>query len=335
MSPPRPLDLQAVHDLRPGPALGRAQDDHGPAGPPALRLARPSGHLDLADLIEDGVERGGELLVDRGRVVTRHEMRVVAVADHQVAQLILGDAREDRWVGNLVAVEVQDRQDRAVADRVEELVRMPAGRQRPGLGLAVADDAADEQARVVERGPVRVRERVTELAALVDRAGRLGRHVARDSAWERELAEELADPVLVPGDARVELGVRALEVRARDQAGAAVAGPDDVDAVEVAGPDLAIHVGVDQVETRRGAPVAQEPGLDVGRLERPTHERVVQQVDLAHAQVVGCPPPSVDELKLSRREGSVLNRRRCLAGLGHGAVSLLRTAFRSGPILRQ
>ena len=74
---------------------------------------------------------------------------------------------------------------------------MPARRERPGLGLAVADDARDEQVGVVEGGAVGVRERVAELAALVDRAGRLGRDVARDPARERELAEELAQPVLV------------------------------------------------------------------------------------------------------------------------------------------
>ena len=65
---------------------------------------------------------------------------------------------------------MQDRQHRAVGARVEELVRVPAGGERPGLGLAVADDAGDEQVGVVEGGAVGVGERVAELAALVDRA---------------------------------------------------------------------------------------------------------------------------------------------------------------------
>ena len=68
-----------------------------------------------------------------------------------------------------------------------------------------------------------MRERVAELAALVDRARRLGRDVARDPAGERELPEELAQAVLVLGDVRVDLGVGALEVRVRDEAGPAVA----------------------------------------------------------------------------------------------------------------
>ena len=74
---------------------------------------------------------------------------------------------------------------------------MPARGQRTGLGFAVADHARDEQIRIVERRAVRVHERVAELAALVDRARRLGRGVARDPAGERELAEERAHARLV------------------------------------------------------------------------------------------------------------------------------------------
>ena len=100
---------------------------------------------------------------------------------------------------------------------------MPARRERARLGLAVADDAGDEQVGVVEGGAEGVHERVAELAALVDRAGRLRRRVARDPAGEGELAEELAQPLLAPADVRVELAVRALEVRVRDVRRPAVA----------------------------------------------------------------------------------------------------------------
>jgi hypothetical protein len=66
---------------------------------------------------------------------------------------------------------VEDGEDGPVAGGVEELVRVPARRERPRLGLAVADDAARDEVRVVEDGPVGVGEGVAELAALVDRAG--------------------------------------------------------------------------------------------------------------------------------------------------------------------
>ena len=100
---------------------------------------------------------------------------------------------------------------------------MPARRERPGLGFAVADDAGDEQVRVVERRAERVREGVAELAALVDRARRLGRDVRRDAARERKLAEELAQPGFVLRDMRVELGVGPFEIRVRNETRPAVA----------------------------------------------------------------------------------------------------------------
>ena len=59
---------------------------------------------------------------------------------------------------------------RAVAARAEELVRVPARRERPRLRLAVADDARDDEIGIVEHRAERVAERITQLAALMDRA---------------------------------------------------------------------------------------------------------------------------------------------------------------------
>ena len=299
---PRPLRRLAVDLLRPGPALRRAQDDHRPAR--ALEIAVVArAALDLGDLVERAVERGGERLVHRLGIVAGDEARRVPVALQQRAQLVLGDPREQRRVGDLVAVEMQDRQHRAVARRVDELVRVPARRQRPRLGLAVADDAADEQVRVVERSAVGVHERVAELAALVDRARRLRRDVARDPAGERELAEQLAHALFVARDVGVDLGVAALEPGRRDKSRAAVPGAGDVHRVEVALHDCAVHVRVEQVEAGGGAPVAEQPRLDVLERQRLTQQRVVEQVDLADGEVIGGAPPRVDALQLVAREG--------------------------------
>src|SRR5680860_1346635 len=59
-------------------------------------------------------------------------------------------------------------------------------------------------------------------------------------------------------------------------------------------PDGTVHVGVDEVEPRAGAPVAQEPRLDVLELEGLAQQRVVEQVDLSDGQVVGGAPVRVD-----------------------------------------
>ena len=108
-------------------------------------------------------------------------VRVVTHAAEEVVQLLVGDAGEDRRVGDLVAVEVQDRQDDAVGARVDELVGLPAGGQRAGLGFAVTDDARDEEARVVHDRAVGVRQGVAQLAAFVDGARRLRSEVGRNA----------------------------------------------------------------------------------------------------------------------------------------------------------
>ena len=146
----------------PGPALGGAQHDHRPAGPLGRAAARPTARPARMAAISSkrGVERVGHGPVDRGRVVARHDVDAVAVALEQRDQLVVGDAGEHGGVGDLVAVEVQDRQHRPVGRRVEELVRVPGGGQRAGLGLAVADHARHHQVGVVEGGAVGVDERV-------------------------------------------------------------------------------------------------------------------------------------------------------------------------------
>ena len=140
---------------------------------------------------------------------------------------------------------------------------MPARGERPCLRLAVAHHARHDQVGIVEGGAVGVREGVAELAALVDRAGRLRGHVARNAAGERELGEEALHAFLVPGDARIHLAVGALEVGVRDEAGTAVPGAGDVDHVEVVLLDHPVQVDVDEVQPGRGSPVAEEPRLHV------------------------------------------------------------------------
>src|SRR5680860_442487 len=80
---------------------------------------------------------------------------------------------------------------------------------------------------------------------------------------------------------------------------AAVAGADDEHDVAVATGDDPVQVGKEEVETRRGAPVAEQAGLDVLGPQRLEQERVVEQVDLADREVVGRPPPGIDPGELS------------------------------------
>ncbi len=291
---PRPLGGQPVDELRPGPALEALEDDHRPRGPGGVAgLSRVL--LDGGDLGDHRVERLRHQLVHLRRVVARDPVHLVPVALEQRGELRFGDAGEHRGVGDLVPVEVQDRQHRPIGHGVQELVGMPRGGERSGLRLTVADDAGDEQIGVVESGAICVGERVTELAAFVDGTGGLRGHVGRDAAGERELAEERAQPVLVLGDVRVDLAVGALEISVGHRGGAAVPGPHHVDGVEVPVADHPVHVGVDEVEPGGRPPVAEQPGLDVLRTQPLPEQRVVEQVDLTDREIVRRPPVGVDE----------------------------------------
>ncbi len=265
MGPPRALDRFAVDHLRAGPTLGGAEHDHRPAWTVDYAVdASPT--LDLGDLVEHGIQRRGEPLMYGPRFVALHQVRVVSVPVQQGGQLVVADAGEHRRVGDLVAVQVQDRQHGAVADRVEQLVDVPRRGQRSGFGLAVTDHAGRDKVGVVQHGTVRVRERIPEFATFVDRARRLRRDVGRDAARERELREEALHAPLVAGDPRIDLAVRPVEPRVGDQAGSTVPGSGDVDDLPAAVGDDARQMRVDDVQTGRGAPVSEQPRLDVGRI---------------------------------------------------------------------
>ena len=81
------------------------------------------------------VERDGEVAVDVARVGAGDEVALVAVAREQRGDLLVGRPAEHGRAGDLVLVQVQDRQHGAVAGRVEEPRRPsrspPAAPSRP------------------------------------------------------------------------------------------------------------------------------------------------------------------------------------------------------------
>ena len=238
------------------------------------------------------------LLVHRHRLIAFDDVDRVTAAVQERLELVVRNTREHGRSGDLVTVQVQDRQHSAVADRIEELVRVPAGRQRSGLRFTVADDARDQQIGVVECGAERVRERVTQSSALVDRARRLRGDVAGDAAGERELFEQLLHALFVLRHVGVHLAVGALEVGIGHDSRSAVAGAGDVDDAEVVRLDHAVQVDVEEVEPCRSAPVSQESRLDVVEREPLLEQRVVVQIDLSDGEIVRRAPIAVHRAKL-------------------------------------
>ena len=71
-------------------------------------------------------------------------------------------------------------------------------------------------------------------------------------------------------------------------AGPPVTWTGHVDGVKVTLADGTVKMCVDEIESRRGAEVPQEPRLDVLRLQGLAQERVVEQIYLSYRKVVGC-----------------------------------------------
>jgi hypothetical protein len=77
-------------------------------------------------------------------------MRIVAVAAHELRQFLAADASQHRRIGNLETVEMKDRKNSAIARGVQKFVGVPTGGQRTRFCLTIADDAGDDQIRIVE-----------------------------------------------------------------------------------------------------------------------------------------------------------------------------------------
>ena len=308
---PVALLLLAVDLLGTGPALRRAHHNHRPDRALGKSIL-PRVGLDVANLAERRFKRRRHELMHRTRLMPLDEMGLISVAAKQQFKLLMADARQHRRIGDLVAVEVQDRQHGAVTDRIEELVRMPARGHGPRFRFAIAHHRGDDEVGIVEGRAIGVRERIAKLAALVDRAWRLGRDMARNPAGKRELSEEPLHALHVLRDVGIDFAVRAFEICVGDQSRSPMPGTSDVDHVEIVFLDQPIEVGVDEVEAWRGAPVPQKTWLDVLLLERLAQQGIIEQVDLADGEIVGGPPVGVDERAFAFRQRALRFR---LSGL--------------------
>ena len=191
---------------------------------------------------------------------------------------------------DLVAVQVQDRQNNAVRHRIEELVAVPRGCQRAGLRLAVTDNHGCDQVGVIQHRTEAVRQRITQFTALVDGARGLRGNVAGNAARERELLEQALHALGVLADVRVNLAVSALEVGVRHEEVAAVTRTGQQDHIQIILLDDAVQMNVNQVLTGHRAPVADDLLLDVLGLQRLLEQRVIEQVKLTGCKII-CRPP--------------------------------------------
>ena len=118
---------------------------------------------------------------------------------------------------------------------------------------------------IVEGGAIGMRQRIAQFAAFVNRAGRFRRDMAGNAVGPGELAKQPLQSVPAALDRRIALGVGAFEIAVRHDARAAVAGTNDVDHVQIVLLDQPVEVDIEEVQSRRRAPMTEQAGLDVLR----------------------------------------------------------------------
>ena len=91
----------------------------------------------------------------------------------------------------------------------------------------------DDQIGIVERRAIGVHQRITELAAFMDRSGRLRRDVTGDAVGPGELAEQPLQAVPAALDIRIALRIGPFEIAVRHQPRTAMTRADDVNHVQV------------------------------------------------------------------------------------------------------
>ena len=113
--------------------------------------------------------------------------RLVPVALEQGSQLSVRDPGQHGGVGDLVPVQVQDRQHGTIAGRVQELVSVPAVASGP-VSASPSPDQQTSRPGLSKAAPKACDQRVAEFAALMERAGGLGCDMGGDAARETRIA---------------------------------------------------------------------------------------------------------------------------------------------------
>src|SRR5208282_5473994 len=116
VSSPEILHLVSVDLLRSSPPFGRSKDDHWPDW--QVRLAGAARlFLNRTNLAHAGFDGSGHLLVHHVGVVALDYVWIPSIPLEEMLELIRADAGKKRGIGDLVSVQMKNRQNRAIPDR--------------------------------------------------------------------------------------------------------------------------------------------------------------------------------------------------------------------------
>jgi len=248
------------------------------------------------------------------RLIAFHEMNLVAVRLKKTPYVIIAATPEDRGSADLISVQVEDRQHRAVANGIQKARSFPRSFQWPGLSFSISNNGYCYEIRIVEHRAEGMHQDVTELSSFMDRARCRCAYVTRNAARCRELPKEARETLHISGNGRIDFSVGTLEVDVRNDGGPAVPRSSEINDVGISLRDQSVEVHIDEAQPRRRTPMSKQPRLYVSCLERLTEKWVVPEIDLADGQIVGgLPVPLHSRHKLwsQRRRGDRFCIARC------------------------
>ena len=145
---------------------------------------------------------------------------------------------------------------------------MPTGGEWSGFGLAIAHYTASHKIWIVENRSIGMHQGVAQFSAFMDGTRSLGRVVTGNAPRKGELIEQLFHAFFVLLNARIELRVRTFKISVRHHAGTAMSRAANVNNIEIVLLDQAVEVHIDKVQSRRRAPVTEQPRFHVLRFQR-------------------------------------------------------------------
>ena len=161
--------------LRTSPTLRCAQDYHWPLWHGVV-TSFTSVLLDSQDVFNSSIHRlshffvnfhGVLVAIKAFAVVSGNEVWLPAHTFEVLSKFFIAHPSQDRWVGDLETVDLQDRQNGTILDWVDELVREPGSSQRTSFGFTVTDFNSCDLVWVVQNCTYTVGQGVTQFPTFV------------------------------------------------------------------------------------------------------------------------------------------------------------------------
>src|SRR6266404_2011550 len=201
------------------------------------------------------------------RMVAFNKVRLVPIAFEKVRKLVFRYPGQHGGTGNLVAVQMKNRQDRTITQWVQEFVRVPTGGKWARLSLAITYNTTHQQIRIIKCGPVSVQQRIAQFTTFIDGPGSIGRGMAGNASGPGKLLEQPLHACRILRDGGIKLSICTFKICVGDDARSAVSGASNVNGIKIIFPDHAIHVRVDEVQPRRGAEMPEQAWLGMRKLK--------------------------------------------------------------------